>query len=321
MDLRPSRAGRAIAVIAALASLSATDEAPAQQPRCGQVVTEDVRLEGALVCRDTGAGLIVGADGVTIDLNGYGITQGIGFRGPGVGIDNGEGHDGVTVRNGRVGADGTAIRLIGASGNRLTDVSAGAGAQGMLIQGGSDNTIARSAISSFNAIRVQGSDGIRIVRNSVGSSQDALTVEADSGLIARNTVEHGRIFITGNGNRVVGNSVTGAIHSGIRIAAGSSNVVARNRVVDTLAVIEGDDSTGDGIHVAAFTAGTRLTRNVAIGNGDDGIDLDSAAARLVRNLANDNDDLGIDALPGTRAAGNRARGNGDPAQCAGISCA
>jgi hypothetical protein len=31
-------------------------------------------------------------------------------------------------------------------------------------------------------------------------------------------------------------------------------------------------------------------------------------------------DLGIDARPGTSAAGNIAHGNGNPAQCAGITC-
>ena len=63
--------------------------APAQQPTCGQVVTEDVRLEGNVDCMGQGlVGLVVGAHGITIDLNGFGVREGIGIRGPGIGIDN-----------------------------------------------------------------------------------------------------------------------------------------------------------------------------------------------------------------------------------------
>ena len=69
---------------------------------------------------------------------------------------------------------------------------------------------------------------------------------------------------------------------------------------------------GDARVLDTGTAGTVISRNIAVGNGDDGIDLDSAGARLVRNLANDNADLGIVAPPGTQAPGNLASGNGKP---------
>ena len=54
--------------------------------------------------------------------------------------------------------------------------------------------------------------------------------------------------------------------------------------------------------------------------GHDGIRGDSAAAVVTRNAAYFNHDLGIQAVPGaTDGGGNRARHNGNPAQCAGRS--
>jgi parallel beta-helix repeat protein len=161
---------------------------------------------------------------------------------------------------------------------------------------------------------------VRIINVRVQSAPaDGISMRGSLGVIARSTVR-ARIDVAGNGNRVTDNVIAGALDAGIAIVSGSGNVVARNWAVDTEPVFAGDDSTGDGIHVGAFTAGTVVRENIAVRNGDDGIDLDSSGARVVRNLANDNGDLGIDARPGTSAAGNIAHGNGNPAQCAGIVC-
>jgi parallel beta-helix repeat protein len=61
--------------------------------------------------------------------------------------------------------------------------------------------------------------------------------------------------------------------------------------------------------------------NTTNDNGDDGIDVDSASTTLRDNVANGNDDLGIEAVAGvTDGGGNRASGNGNPAQCTGVAC-
>ena len=314
-----ARLGRPICLSLAVLFLGpAVGTAFAQQPTCGQVVTQNVRLEQNLGCPDTN-GLVVGADGITIDLNGHAIQQGIGIRGSGIAIDDRGGFDGVTVKNGNVGADGDGIRLVGASGTRLINVSTAAGVSGITIEGGGGNRIVRGDIGGFAGIDVTRSDFLRITDTTVSSTQEGIRFSGSSAVIARNTVPGG-IEVAGNGNRVSGNVVVGALDAGIAIVSGANNVVARNWVVDTEPVIPNEDSTGDGIHVGAFTAGTVVRENIAVRNGDDGIDLDSSGARLERNLANDNADLGIDARPGTSAPGNLASGNGNPAQCAGISC-
>ena len=81
------------------------------------------------------------------------------------------------------------------------------------------------------------------------------------------------------------------------------------------------DASEDGMRVDAGTDGTVLERNLAFGAGDDGIQVDSAAAVLTGNAAFFNHDLGIEAVAGvTDGGGNRAHGNGNPAQCTGVAC-
>jgi hypothetical protein len=64
-----------------------------------------------------------------------------------------------------------------------------------------------------------------------------------------------------------------------------------------------------------------VSANVANYNGSDGFEIRVAGTTVTRNTANFNGDLGIDAVPGTiDGGGNRARGNGNPAQCVGVSC-
>jgi hypothetical protein len=54
---------------------------------------------------------------------------------------------------------------------------------------------------------------------------------------------------------------------------------------------------------------------------DDGIDVDSAATTLIGNHAVRNGDLGIEAVVGvTDGGGNKASGNGNPAQCTNVAC-
>jgi hypothetical protein len=64
-----------------------------------------------------------------------------------------------------------------------------------------------------------------------------------------------------------------------------------------------------------------VKRNIAIGAGDDGIDVDNAATTLTRNLALHNGDLGMEAVPGVvDGGGNHAAGNGNTAQCTNVAC-
>lgn len=88
------------------------------------------------------------------------------------------------------------------------------------------------------------------------------------------------------------------------------------------------DAGSDGIALATepdapgTVADTFLTGNLAIGEADDGIDVDSLTTTLRQNDAVRNGDLGIEAVAGfIDAGGNRAWSNGNLRQCTIVLCA
>lgn len=67
------------------------------------------------------------------------------------------------------------------------------------------------------------------------------------------------------------------------------------------------------------TRETRLLRNLAYDNGDDGLDVADPTAQIVGNSALGNGGYGVEAVPGVQGSGNRAFGNGNPEQCLEIA--
>jgi Right handed beta helix region len=95
---------------------------------CGEVITTDTTLDADLVdC--PGNGIVIAADGVTLDLNGHTI-DGDGElvdtcpgNGPcNFGVIN-DGHDGVTVRDGSVREFATGVAVDRGRHNRVVDIS------------------------------------------------------------------------------------------------------------------------------------------------------------------------------------------------------
>jgi parallel beta-helix repeat protein len=202
---------------------------------------------------------------------------------------------------------------------------------------------------------VSGLDDGRFEENVIGGN-----LERESGILLdhgnRNVFSHNRlsgnedgIVVSGDGNTVLGNRLAGPLDCpgecgfGISVEGGTGNVVERNTVLGyhqagvRAAAFEefgGPPTVGtiirrnlvrgpavDGLLVEATASDTLLERNVAIGAGDDGIDVDNAAATATRNLAFRNGDLGIEAVPGvTDGGGNHAAANGNPAECTNVAC-
>jgi parallel beta-helix repeat protein len=190
------------------------------------------------------------------------------------------------------------------------DIS-GVGSDAVEIAGGQRNTVRNSTLMGrFLALGVSGSDRISVVGNTAnGFFAGAMSITSNFAFIARNrtgTTNTGSISLSGSSNRVAHNQVRGSLD----LLSGTANVVVRNWVVAGV----------DGIFVSPSATGTTLRRNVAAGNADDGIDVDSPSTVLIRNTANDNGDLGIEAVPGVAGLGNRAAGNGNPAQCLNVTC-
>jgi hypothetical protein len=84
-------------------------DASAAAVTCGQVLDRSFMLQEDLT-NCPADGLVIGADGIVVDLGGRTIDG----MGQGAGIVN-EGHDGVTVRNGTVQEFDTGVRLLAGS--------------------------------------------------------------------------------------------------------------------------------------------------------------------------------------------------------------
>jgi parallel beta-helix repeat protein len=384
-----------VATIASIVALAATlvpsAEARGTEPptdvRCGETITTDTTLDSDLMSCP-GSGIVIGADNLTLDLNGHTLEG----TGGGAGIDNSAGHDGVRIEQGTVTGFDAGILLIGASGNRVQNltISDNAGAGIALIQssrnrvehnsasangfdgiflfdsstrnvvrknstsgngiagiavldGSNDNRIEHNVAASngVDGIGLGGVAGNRIESNSArGNGVVGIVLEAANGnRVKKNLVSGNDLFgviLSGSdANHVVANVAAGNGIAGILLEASGKNRIEKNTVSlsDSGIAIVGASAENalvknaasrnatDGILVDNTSHGTLVERNLADGNGDDGIDLDSPASTAGGNRADENGDLGIEAEPGvTDETGNKASGNGNPAQCTNVAC-
>lgn len=83
----------------------------------GDTLIADTTLDSDLT--GSGTALIIGADGITLDLNGYTLSG----DSTGYGVDNTGGYDDVTIKDGAIVGFGQGIRAEGASSLTLKDLS------------------------------------------------------------------------------------------------------------------------------------------------------------------------------------------------------
>jgi parallel beta-helix repeat protein len=111
---------------------------------------------------------------------------------------------------------------------------------------------------------------------------------------------------------------------GTSLAITKNTVLANDLFNTDNSVVKGNkvrSNTLDGIHAAAGSSGNLLLKNDANKNRHDGIHVDSPGNTITKNHANKNVNLGIFAAAGDTDGGkNKAHGNGNPLQCAGVVC-
>ena len=372
-------------LLVAGATVVSAGPAAARTLGCGEVITVDTTLDGDLVdCPDEG--LVIGADDITLDLNGHTI-DGDGISPVScpvegqtcdVGVDNSAGYTGVTIQGGSIqqfnagvlvsgGADANLLSRLTISqttseaidvgdsantviqGNTMTDpgiaavvvlessdavvsrnAASGSTEEGFMI-GGTGTTVRGNVVSySGGGMAVfDGATATRVEGNQFRDVGDGVIVGVAFDTVVRHNVVNG----TGGGERGgFGVILDGAVRTtvdenfiratgdgpGIYVAhldaatAPQDNSVIRNHA---------SSEHADGILVDPDAAGTLLFGNVAVNSGDDGIDVDAPGTTVTGNLAYHNHDLGIEAVPGVvDGGGNRAAGNGNPAQCTNVAC-
>jgi parallel beta-helix repeat protein len=328
----------------------APDRAHAAQVSCGDTITADTTLDRDLIdCPNNG--ILIGADGVTLDLNGH-VIDGDGTPTAGcdlevefcdTGVAN-DGHDGVTVMHGSVRELALGVSVVeGARHNRVLGISSSenfffgivvVNSARSLVRGSSGN---RNLAPEGDGMGVFFSHHIRILHNSFRRNGGPGIHVADStdnvikgNVFSRNPdipvliegSDHNRV----RRNRLVRNG------EGIIVAPGNRNVIARNRILRGgygIAVEKGRGNlVAHNLVAHARGAGIRLglerpliggrhntvRRNLVRASGDDGflVNKKDGHSLLRRNRARHNGGDGFDVQSRTtKLTGNSAVRNAD----------
>jgi len=277
-----------VAVMVAFAVVGATavggGQARASQVSCGDTITADTTLQQDLVnCPNRG--IEIGADGVTLDLNGH-LVDGDRTpvadcnvpRGPcDVGLFN-DSHDGVTVMHGSVREFANGVLFGTATGrarnNRVLDVSAtrnqdsgieiASQVRGLVRDSSGDGSLDREHGSGLG---LSDSHHVRIVNNSFrDNAHNGIVIFESSrnairgNLFSRNDDE-GILMEGGERFRVTGNRFV-RNGGGITLGPGSRNVIADNRISrgrDGIRVEKGHDNlVADNVVVGTRHVGITL---------------------------------------------------------------
>ena len=320
----------ATSFVSAVGPLAAGQAAVAAPLRCGVRITVDTTLHADLLnCPNNG--LVIGADDITLDLNGHRIDGDNALVEPcpricDVGVVN-NGHNGVRIKDGDIRQFGVGVFVFRARRNGLRDLTTAGHVFSGIILFRTTGSSVRWSRAFGNAgpdtgfgIALFESHNNRIAHNRLIHNADSgVHLDGSNRNYVANNVARGNslegINLEGNrnviaGNRVVRNSITVTLFS--RGAQAVGNVVRRNLV---------RRAPRGGIAIDPGIERTVVKRNHVFGAGGHGILIGNPTTTVTRNEARFNDRLGIKAVKGTiDGGGNRASGNGDPRQCLNISC-
>ena len=315
--------------LSVMTPLLAVAPAAAEDPPalgCGSVVTTDVTLT-ADITGCPGDGLIVGKNGITIDLGIHRLAGGEGYSDvavPGsVGVRIGK-YDGVTVK----GAPTDPLAL---SNNEIvgfeTAVLLGSGAEkntvrGLNLRGVRFGVALRKAHrNTIDANSVSFAGGRMPEPCAAGPDAEAgiLLIDSDRNTVRSNTAQLGLFGILlqrSDNNTIAANQAAptwsdGNQCDGILLSASSGN-----RIVDNITA----NAVPHGIRIGGGSPDNIVKRNIAFQNGGDGILVLNRKTTLGANKATRNQGWGINAVRGVTASGNGAAENFGPGQCRNIAC-
>jgi parallel beta-helix repeat protein len=313
----------------ALALLAvAAPAARADTVTCGEVLHASTTVTNSLVgC--AGDGLVIGAPGIDVNLNGH-VIQGVGL---GTGVRN-SGHSDVTIRNGSVvNFDFGVVLQAGTVRNAVTNLNLAKNEWAAVqLENASGNRVAQNVVteSSDVGIRVtNGSLSNEIVGNSLSGagSSEGFVVELGSN---GNWLEGNVVPVSGghairvegsSGNMVLANDFAGGADVTVMVAGSPGTVVQANRIAaggDAAILLTG--ATGGVVRFNALgkssDAGVILEGmgdSLVKGNsmslaGDSAIVLRDGAhnVRVIDNQASHSSDAGVAITDGS---GNTVRGN------------
>ena len=326
--------------------------ASAAHVQCGDVITADTTLDGDLTC--AGDGLTI-ADTLRLDLAGYTIQGAGAGSGIKLGYPAPSDFTGARIQGGTVRDFAYGIDVDGPRGTAARSMLLEQNVVGFRCNYAPECTITSSEVRrnqigiGFAAVDAGCESGSHVVGNRVHHNAVGVRYAGCNGTISdnrfdRNTElgvsieDHGRVVVSSNtidhsGDtgvyvwylatvHVLGNRVTHNAGNGLHLDGGTGPYAPEGEIRDNRVVRNG----GDGVRTTNVWGGdTVIEGNRTERNGDDGIDVDvgefGGPITVRANRALFNFDLGIEADRGTvDGGGNRARHNGNPAQCVGVSC-
>jgi Periplasmic copper-binding protein (NosD) len=283
----------ATAAAAALAVFAGPSAGSSSMPitTCAQAVKTDAVLTQDLDC--AGTGVVVGASGITIDLNGHTLKG----AGGAWGIFDISGYDDVTVKDGAVRSFATGVYAVNAADRvKVSNVDASGNTNGVLIAG-SSASIVSSTVS--------------------GNAGPGIYVSGDSASVKSSTA---------SGNTNDGIEIHGASAS-VTATRAYGNVLDGIYLPGAAPSVKSSTSSGNGLYGFHLdNAAASITGSTASGNGAGGIFSSSDAAVVKGNRAEGNGFSGgasdgsgpgiyiLGSVPAD-AGTNVVRGNDDPAGC------
>lgn len=289
----------------AAAALPVAPALGAPDPVCGAVLTHSVKLKANMECNMSAtSGLVIGKDGITVDLNHH-LIDGPGYNaGFFSGVDNTDGFANVTVKNGTL----QLYRF------------------GVLIENASDNTVRGVHVKLeqvFTNIGLESdySVGTRFLNNNVSDAGDGTALYnyySVESLFAGNKVTNSDLAIyedSGTKNRFVNNSKTDvdATAVGVDDTSGSYKDVYEGNVFKNGKTGFLFDSPRD----------AKVIGNTASNNAEAGFEFDNlfspASLTASDNTANNNGTYGFYAGYPALGSHNHAHGNAF-GNCVGVRC-
>ena len=254
----------------------------------GLTITRASTVQGLAIINFDGDGLVLdGSFGNTIQSNYIGVAadgSATGNGGNGLTVENGSsssliGPDNVISNNSRrgifiglSGADDNTIygNRIGTSPDGMSDM--GNGFEGVLVNGGSDNTIGGTSEADRNVIGGNGRAGIQIT--GTGATSNSVTgnyigVASDDTTDLGND-QNGVELTNGTSNNTIGGA-----------ASGAGNVISGNTENGVLVTGSGTSSNT----VLGNNIGTNAAGNSLLGNDEDGVAVTSGATATIGGTA------------------------------------
>jgi hypothetical protein len=261
---------------------------------CGQVITSDTKLTRDLgPC--PGDGIIVGADNITLDLNGHtvkGAGPGDGSH-PGVRISQ---HQGVTVTGGTITGFAAGVAIIGGSGNNLTNLTVTGNigppqnltpefGDGVAIFFAPNNRIQNDTISGNGT-----SDGVALLGLGANYNlveDDLIENNAGPGILVNAFLDFNLPGRGGslNNNDAIGNTLINNAGDGISNVSNDNATDAHNTLTNN-GQHPGPFDSGNGIgmqagQIANHNTADLVEYNVITGSGFDGIQTDDTSGNQI----------------------------------------